>query len=299
MPNNESAHDIPQPGEYLELKAEELEKITPEKEEKAEEPPIQRLVKEYDLSDRMEESLDTAKENFAKDQAKMDELRKQQGIATPRENSTVGGRALKELVQDKQKIESKIKNLEKKSLGVPDEFEGQPEEHISAINNPPEIKNFETQMTSLETEVSGIEDSVEKELQKERKLFVQKFIEDSTKEMLEEFKFFIDETENAEQARGLVALKINHDVGKAAKQFIEEGGEPDFGFEMELAGAEYDTPDGKTQKFVTEITLEIPGVQKTELSENKELKNVNLLTKEQDQELKVADNNGELEKTEV
>jgi len=187
---------------------------------------------------------------------RIEELRQEIGVDN---DSNEGGLEeknadkLEALAEEQADLQEKMEGLEKLALDVPPDLDGTEQE-----SDP-----FQA-MQDMESFVDQAEDSLEldevtkAELQKMREQAVEKFIEDSTKYVLDHLDSTLDECENKNNAVKIIELKTANTVRKAAQKFIKNGGKPDYGFEVSIKMVKHDTPEGEV-KFVTGYTVDIKG----------------------------------------
>lgn len=226
---------------------------------------------------RLNDQITEASEQVADDHQKIDKLRESMGLPSDPNLETSSDAYIDTLQNQEVAIEGAIKNEERDLLNVPDGEGQKPELSESQI----------MPMAGQET------DSIEKMEKEARTEYVKDFIKSAIEQMLSDFKTFLDGSTNAEQARKLIQIKTEKSVTIKAKDFIENGGEPDFGFEAKIMGAEFDNAEGKSSKYVTELDITFDNGQKANNAD--EQPGGELIDLEARRKMKEAEDQGNLE----
>jgi len=201
--------------------------------------PEAEYAKDVATEARLGKQIAEAQEQVDTDHAQITALRESMGLPPDERLETTGDLYQDSLQAQREAAEKIVKDKERDLLNVPDGEGKKPE--LSETQIMP--------MAGQETE------AIEKMEKQAREQFVLDFIKVSIEKMLADFKVFLDESTNAEQAKKLIKIKTETSLQVKAKDFIENGGEPDFGFEAKIMGAEFDTAEGKPVKYVTEFDI--------------------------------------------
>lgn len=232
-----------------------------------------------DKANKIEEKLTEALLGVRETNEKMKNLRESMGLPSISDSGeeTSGENYVKSLEKQKEDVEKEIVYQEQEMLGVPD---GEGANHQSV----------EKQMRIFaEQNIEGLE-------KKAREKYVLEFIKSSVEDITKSFESFLEDSQNADAARTLIQQKIRFEVGNRAKDFIENGGEPNFGFEAEITGAEFDAPGKGNVMYVTEFNLQFEGVGTTS-NESAYAPTEELVDIDIRQKMKEVEEEGRLEET--
>ncbi len=240
----------------------------------SEEEYISTLQKAAKLEEKLTDAIDSAR----KADEKMKYVRESMGLAPESEVNTSSSDHAQTLEKQRIDLEEEIVKQEQHLLGIP-EGEGADSQFLK--------KHIET----LDRQsIKGLE-------KKARQESVDAFIDSSIKETIEDFRNFLDDSQNAEAAETLIQQKITFLIQKRAENFIENGTDPDFGFEAEIVGMEFeDSTDGKVM-YVTEFNITFDHQSALVKPDTYEPKK-KLINQEEQEQMNQAQDRGELEEIE-
>ncbi len=193
---------------------------------------VSNLKKVEKMDGKVSEALIEARE----EEKKIRNLRESMGLPIEEPQDTNTLEHIEALEKQKENLEGEIANQEQEILQIPD----------SEGRNP---STLEKKMDVLDDKhIEGLE-------QEAREKFVQEFITSSIVEITDHFRTFLDKSQNKEAATFLIQQKITFSIQQRAKDYIENGGEPDFGFEAEISAQEFDDPTEGEVMYITEFDL--------------------------------------------
>lgn len=216
---------------------------------------------------------------------------------TSKELQTDEERAMLATHEELDLLQNKIENTPSEDINpegllvLQKQLEAKKQEAELAEQNFLGTNDIEQQNPLLQREKVALPDQQEIELKEEREKFVREYIDKNVKEMLNEWRTYLDESVNGAKAERLIALKSEQTIMKEAQQFIEEGGLPNFGGgDAELELCYFDSPEGRVQ-YVTGFEWHTAGGASIGL-ERDEITREDVKSREQ---LEEAEESGDLE----
>jgi hypothetical protein len=88
-----------------------------------------------------------------------------------------------------------------------------------------------------------------------RQEYVDKFIESIDEFVETESSSYFSPMKNGERAQTILIAALKRGVEIQSKDFVEGGGEPAFGFQYEIEGAEFKSPNGEDVSYITGMKM--------------------------------------------
>ncbi|HRH23097.1 MAG TPA: hypothetical protein PK295_00485 [Candidatus Magasanikbacteria bacterium] len=227
--------------------------------------------------EKMDEKISEALVGVKEEDEKMRKLRESMGLPSEDTKNTSTEEYVETLEQQREYLDKEISGQEQEILQVPS----------SEGRNP---STLEKRMDIVDSSIEGLEKEA-------REKFVQEFITSSVTEITDHFRTFLDQSQNKEAAEFLIQQKLTFSIQQRAEDYIENGGEPDFGFEAEISGQEFDDAEKGDVMYITEFNVTFNQLSSVSESEKFQPKQ-ELIDEHTQQQMDQAEENGELEKIE-
>lgn len=260
----------------------------------------QNLIRAQEIVQQIEENIQLRENDLHDRQEKIAALRQEMG-AGEGDNAPLLNeeKRLAKLREQQLELRRNTDSLERLALGCPVVFEKGQGKAIKADPLDPK-KTMEDLLASAD-KVAEQQALSEAELKQERKKMVEEFAKDSVDRILKYFEPHIEGCENKEKVKKIMPLKLMVFLAKQAKRFIEEGGKPDYGFQVDLRLVEHDSGEGK-KKFISEINIIPYQAEKSEKGhpgEEDDDQQKELLGKDDVAEIKTAKEQGNLKEEKI
>jgi hypothetical protein len=116
------------------------------------------------------------------------------------------------------------------------------------------VGNYIQRYEEIRQRIPDLE-TLEASVKELRRRAVIDFIKDSHQWISQEFRDYFDQTQNGKRAEKLAQAKMTNAVWFAAQNFIENGGEPNYGFTIGFQQTEYNHT-GTPVRHITDIEIE-------------------------------------------
>jgi hypothetical protein len=256
------------------------------------------LVEYEEAADQLQDItrlVDAQMRDIEGTKARLAELRAQMGVDNADDSAVAKREAEVTAVQQKaEQLALAMASLEGRALGLP---EGRVEDEEE------ETEEIIKQAKRLEQQSRGVlegGDEAAAEAQKDwRKQAVEAFIEEASADVMQHFSSYISDCENNEQAQKYIPQKITSWIRLAAERYIEEGGEPDYGFKATIKTQKIDSAGGQEKSFVVGFEIELYSEEAEQKVRQDDQKDEDGMIEDKDQgNLEAAEKQGKLEEEE-
>ena len=238
-----------------------------------------------DAAEEMAALIETQQRDIEETTAGLDKIRASLGIETSGQDEPASPRE-----QELKAAQARVESVSAELAAMDSEAFGSEE-----LPDGEEIKKRERAIVDLERlmEQDKLESAAEQK--KWREDYVQEFIDSSGPIVIDHFSSYLDDAENGEAVKEYIPKKLEAWIGAMAQRFIDEGGEPDFGYWATIKVHEYDNENGEKVSMVTgfELSPYIPSSESEGLNDE-EKDEEKLVTGDDKKKLATAEEEGDV-----